>query len=405
MKLAFLYGLYGQFLGLLPHLRSRFIVTFRNLIGAKSLYPTEREHDYPQGTTSLLKHIEDEMKQNGTWGNYDWDTILEKQRKSKEIAQIISDVVPFPDCSPLNTHVKNLRSRGWSKVDEKALTLDQVSSIHDYLIGKPVYPSHAAHWSSRAPSNREDVKKNGSLYGSYDISTILQTPGLAKLIADHQVLMTISDYFGCVPTISSINLFWSFHQHHKKPGLTQQFHRDVDDYRSSNFFCLVTDTSDDDGAYLHIEKTHSYEAISEIFDSSLNQTLDPNINPTDRDLRPEDFFRLPYSYPHGHGYDLLYEHFFSRHVKCFSGGAGMTMLTDGHGLHKGTSPAVSGGDRLLFWSTYTLTNDAIKSAATNHYPLLQLKLSPWKRIPYSAVSAEFGDDEVTRYVMRNIVRF
>ena len=393
------------FLGLIPHLRNRLVVSVRNWLGGKHHYPTEPAHTYTAATEAKLKTLALELEEDSAVQDSRWSSGLSKEKKATLISSAISNAIEFDDSRCICGAVSELEHKGWTPLRNKALSGADIASIHDYLADKPVYPSHVAHWSANPPMSREQAEKAGGPYGSYDIETILQAPGIARLVADGEVISTVAKYFGCIPTICSINLFWSFYRGDRRDGVTQQFHRDVDDVRSSNFFCLLSDTAEQDGAYLHIEQTHTINALKSIFDHSKNNSLLASNNPLGRPLEPDDFFKLPFSFPHGHGYDDLYHHFFSPQIKRFYGVPGLPMLTDGHGLHKGTPPSRPNGKRLLFWTTYTLTNNAIQSAANNQSSWLNVNLPPWRRVEYKHLRSAFESNEMTQYVLRNIVRF
>jgi hypothetical protein len=246
-----------------------------------------------------------------------------------------------------------------------------------------------AHFAIEKPDTRDQAKRKGA-FGSYDLATILKAPGISQILADPAVIGLIGGYFGCLPTVSSVNLFWSFTSGDGKPKGPQLFHRDVDDFKTCTLFINLTDTSQDEGAHCYIEKSHTYAHLKKIFDDKKNDTLPADLNPFDRRLLPEDFFQLPLN---GYGFDKLYAHFFTPQMKYLYGARGTVIVTDNYGIHRGIPPLQK--DRLILWVSYALTATHTQSA----------KVRLQKRAAYSNVLDQIQDNPTNRYVLRNMVNF
>ena len=226
--------------------------------------------------------------------------------------------------------------------------------------------------------------------GSYDTQTILGSSVLAKLVEDEEIIHLVGNYFGCLPTLCNVNLYWSFVRPNSVSAGTQTYHRDVDDHKTVNIFTNLTDTFLDDGSYCHIDKTHNYQSILEIFDKKIGDALPGGLNPYGRTLNPEDLFVLPLK---GYSFDRLYNHLFSRNIKQLFGPAGTMRWADGYGLHRAIPPQSQ--NKLLFWMTFSLNRTSTETSKVPHQ----------KRANYSKVRKYIADNNVTRDVLRSVIDF
>ena len=261
--------------------------------------------------------------------------------------------------------------------------------IVDYLNEQKVYPAHVAHFAIQKPQEKTVIKKRHP-FGSYDLGTILKAPFAAQMLSDPRVIGTIADYFGCLPTISSINLFWAFTSSDGKSRGPQRFHRDIDDHKTCTMFINLTDTKKNEGAHCYIEKTHTLENLKEIFSDGKNDDLPNDLNPWKRRITPDDFFQLPLN---GYSFDKLYNHFFQGHIVNLCGERGTVLITDNYGIHRGMPS--SENDRLILWVSYALTATHTQSAS--------VKLM--KRAAYGEIKDHIEDNKTNRYVLRNVVDF
>jgi hypothetical protein len=265
-----------------------------------------------------------------------------------------------------------------------------VDGLLAYLMDKPVYPAHVPYFTLQKPQSKEWVKSHGHAFGSYDLQTVLRAPHVARLLSDTKVISLLAGYFGCLPTVASINLFWSFTSADEKAKGPQRYHRDVDDYKTSTMFINLTDTDRNDGAHEYLEHTQSIRELARVFDDSKNDSYPSSLNHLGRRFKPEDFFGLPLN---GYSFDELYKHFFKDQSVQLHGQRGQVLITDNYGIHRGIPPRSR--DRLILWVSFALTATHTRSAAVKYQ----------KRVAYKDVADAVEDNAVNRYVLRNVINF
>lgn len=83
-------------------------------------------------------------------------------------------------------------------------------------------------------------------------------------IANHPDILTIaSHYLNCVPTISNISLTYRFPTLNKPKG-SENFHRDVDEWRFLKFFIYLTDVDTNSGPHCYVKRSHLYPGFTKI---------------------------------------------------------------------------------------------------------------------------------------------
>jgi len=135
---------------------------------------------------------------------------------------------------------------------------------------------------------------------------------------DPSVLQVVQEFLGAKPTISNVNMWWSFGGK-KQAEHAQLFHRDMDDWRFCKLFIYLTDVNEQSGPHIYVK----YSSASPKF----------------RKIRR-------YS-------DLEIENAFGKeNIKTFVAPKGTTFLVDTYGFHKGLLPESK--NRLLLQIQYSL---------------------------------------------------
>lgn len=96
----------------------------------------------------------------------------------------------------------------------------------------------------------------GESTAAYSLQRVLECPGLLALLNAPPILRIMSDYLGCKPTISSLGVRWSFPTD-GTPTRTQNFHRDVDDWRFLKLFIYLTDVDEGSGPHCYVRTSHN----------------------------------------------------------------------------------------------------------------------------------------------------
>jgi hypothetical protein len=135
---------------------------------------------------------------------------------------------------------------------------------------------------------------------AYDTADVLRCPHILEWAINSGNIRLVSEYFGCLPTLTSLNVWWSF------PGAveaaTQEYHRDLDDFAQVVIFCYLTKVGNENGPHIYQVASHRGES-------------------TGQEVR-------------------------------FFGEPGTTIAIDGFGLHRGAP--VTSGMRLMVWARYCL---------------------------------------------------
>lgn len=104
-----------------------------------------------------------------------------------------------------------------------------------------------------------DEHTSGIQRAIYPLATILACPHLLEL-ANHPELLDIAGaYLGCVPTISTVGLQWTF-PGAWDPSSVQRFHRDTEDWRFVKFFVYLSDVETDSGPHRYVLASHRKRA-------------------------------------------------------------------------------------------------------------------------------------------------
>jgi hypothetical protein len=375
------------------YIAQRVVVKIRSFIKLPPLYPYENVYSYDNATekilTSIRQGVPDNQRGDNPAFNTNWKGIVERERIALDIASTIKNAVGPIDLTAQPSALSSLENIGYAQLKDKNLSIEAVDRLTAYLDNQKVYPSHVAHFAIHKASTKNEVKAREP-FGSYDLQTILKAPGIAQILSDKHVLGLISGHFGCLPTISSMNLFWSFTSNDGKPKGPQHFHRDVDDYKTCTMFINLTDTKADEGAHCYVEKTHTYDKLKTIFNDAKNNDLPENLNPLQKRLTAADFFQLPLN---GYSSDKLYNHFFKEQMVNLFGQRGSVIITDNYGIHRGIPSRAN--DRLILWVSFALTATHTQSAG----------VKPQQRVPFSQLKGQVEDNKINRYVLRNVLNF
>ncbi|SDG75276.1 Phytanoyl-CoA dioxygenase (PhyH) [Winogradskyella thalassocola] len=159
-------------------------------------------------------------------------------------------------------------------------------------------------------------------YRRKDLASIKEILDIAN---NSDILNAAQDFLGATPTISNINMWWSF-SGKEQAEQAQLFHRDVDDFRFCKLFIYLTDVEMNNGPHVYVEGS--------------------SVSPKLRKIRRyED--------------SEIYDAFGKEKVKYFTFPKGTAFLVDTYGFHKGLLP--SEGKRLLFQVQYSLSPIGIEN--------------------------------------------
>ncbi len=353
-------------------------------------FKTEKNYDYDSSTNELLNNIREELSQiiNIKSDNY-MDFFdkkishLDKVEIKKKIILIIknnlSSICNSKDLlDEINiTYLNNLINNGFSKTSSFDFNKNEVDGLINFFKDRQKFPGHII-----SNSNKPTVSNlKNSVYYTYQPSDLLSSEIIQSKIFNTSFLNLAENYFGCVPTCITLNLYCQKKKINQFDYLPQFFHRDVHDLKLLTFFVFLTNTKKDNGGHCYIKYSHDYDAMNKNLKKNEISLL------KDKDKSILSFFELDKnSYGHEDSLELLKSNYEYLH-----GESGSSFVTDNFGLHRAIEP--KDGERLIFWLSFGLFNNQ------NHQRLP-------KRFPSSKISKKFNhDDEKFKYIYRNYINF
>lgn len=215
--------------------------------------------------------------------------------------------------SDIPIHTLNLHNDGYSILEynlqestlEKIISFSKTINCYDPYrknlgainLNSVPEDTHIAHFG------KEDLVK------SKEIMDIANDSGLLKIV---------ENFLGATPTISNINMWWSF-GNRKEAEEAQLFHRDVDDFKFCKFFIYLTDVTETTGPHIYVKKTAQSIKLRKV-------------------RRYSD--------------DEIEIAFGKESVLTFVAKKGTCFIVDTYGFHKGKLP--NDGNRLLLQIQYSL---------------------------------------------------
>jgi len=280
-------------------------------------------------------------------------TLSAKQRDlvaeamAKKVHSFVSPARKATDASS----IRQLRDLGVLGLGQ-ALSPTQSLDVVQYFWRTPCFDTHVPTYSDGVARPFDEAAEH-SVYGSYRLKEALLAPHLLELALNPNVMTLCEHYLGCIPTIYSVHVWWTF-AGHERPGLTHGFHRDQDDHRFLSMFTYLTDVCEGEGQIEFLAGTHRLDAVQGVLDSLVKARV---LNgPIDAEL----FFPM-FS---GNGYDdqpgkvrIPYDKLFNEQRVSLTGNAGSTFIGDTFALHRGTPPGRH--HRLACWIRYGLAKHPI----------------------------------------------
>lgn len=226
--------------------------------------------------------------------------------------------------------IKSVQETGCADLG-RSLDAAQIADIHAHLRSKSVLLAHDAHMATARVASLEDVPEEQN-YACYDYLDLWSSPHIMELATSEKFLDVAQGYFGCTPTLYSINAFWSIPKRQPHP-YSQVFHRDWEDYRSLVAFTLLTPVeTPEEGAHYYVESSHEVARFKE--------SLRLNGIAADVDALSE----------RGENIAPLAMKLFEHRSRRFEGLAGQSFCIDGYGLHRAVVPRSR--PRLLLWMRF-----------------------------------------------------
>ena len=276
-----------------------------------------------------------------------------------------------PKLDSYDTNLHLLRTQGIAHLG-RIFDARQMAEIRRHLDACPCFAAHVATKSDGVERTVDQCAALGG-QGAYRLPDIIQAPYLIELANRDDILSLMEAYLGCVPSIYSMNAFWTFPDPPALiPGL-QTYHRDHDDFRFCTMFVFLTDTAPGDGAHFYVRGSHRVDLVERRLKAKA---------PESAAMHLQALFAKSAAIADA-TVDLM-----DPQIDTVSGPAGTVLLEDTLGLHKGQVPKAP---RLLAWIRYGL----YKNNAN-----LTDKITP---VPAHLVAGRVPDTPRHRYINRLII--
>ena len=155
--------------------------------------------------------------------------------------------------------------------------------------------------------------------GAYLNKDIIESPEIIKLANHPELIRLVSGYLGCKPTLSNITMWHSYASNTGDAKNSENYHRDVDDFKFIKVFFYLSNVGYDDGPHVYIDGSHHGTEFL--------------------DIRRFD--------------DQEIENFYSENsIRYITGKAGDGFIESTYGIHKGLVPQKSG--RIVLQFEYSL---------------------------------------------------
>lgn len=228
-----------------------------------------------------------------------YKSLENKEYYTKRINEIVNSYIPKTEHPYDQKALSQIETEGYAVI-ENFLTEEQIDKIVE--LSKTV-KGYNFHVPGRAFNTTPEFYTDNLNWNvcAYKMNHLLSNPTILNIITRKDIVSLMQAYLGCVPTITSVSMWWS--KYTGQEFHTQKLHRDYDDFKFLAFFIYLSDVDDNNGPHVYYKNTHKgSEDMSE--------------------------------------------------KVVIKGKAGTAIIGDTFALHHGQP--LNSGERLLFWSRYTL---------------------------------------------------
>ncbi|HTY66213.1 MAG TPA: hypothetical protein VMH36_06160 [Alphaproteobacteria bacterium] len=277
-----------------------------------------------------------------------------------------------PKLDRYDTKLQLLRTRGLTALGQ-VLERGQLDDIHRHFAARPCFAAHIAAKGDNVERTLDECQALGP-QATYRLADIVAAPHLIELANREDMLSLMEAYLGCVPSIYSMNAFWTFPGHDGLiPGL-QTYHRDMDDFRFCTLFVFLTDLAPGDGAHYFVRGSHRIDLVErQLRQANPQADCAAELERLFAKVAAVDDATLAALHPQ---------------IETVAGPAGTAVFEDTYGLHKGDVPKTK---RLLAWIRYGLYRN---------WASFTDKVTP---VPRRLVAGRIPDTPRHRYINRLII--
>jgi hypothetical protein len=264
------------------------------------------------------------------------------------------------------------------------LTSDQADEIGLFLRGQSGFAGHHMMTSDRVERPYAEIAGDGQRYCAYRPETVIKAPHAMALANRADILDFVEAAMGCVPTLYSMNAWWSFPVAGEPwPPQSQHFHRDDDDFRFFTLFVYLTDVDTEfDGPNQILPGSQTLAGMNALIAEA---AIAGRVTP-DQEMVNNLLTQWPQPI-------TLIDTAFGPNVISTLGKRGTGFVADTRALHRGFQPRER--TRGILWARYGLGPNTNSSD-------VDLLDGP---VPVSALGSPIPDTPRHRYVNRLLVRW
>jgi hypothetical protein len=219
----------------------------------------------------------------------------------------------------------------------------KIADVRAYLDPLPVYRGSHILSSDYQLRPFSEVQKD-SAFAGYTVDQLLRAPHLVDFFNQPAIVDFIEEAFGCVPTLYSLNAWWSFPATSPTGDGMQRFHRDTDDWRFLTLFIYLTDVDEGAGPHQLVAGSHTVAGMTRLLEGVRSRS------PTEQVIDPQQSFEV----------DTYFRPTFSAFVEDqlrdstinIGGPAGTVFIANTVAIHRGLMPTAK--PRLIVWARYGL---------------------------------------------------
>jgi hypothetical protein len=246
---------------------------------------------------------------------------------------------PHPDESWFAL-LEELRRNGFAKLP-MTLPPEAIAALRTYFDANPVHRGPYVFSFDGRPKSMAAAGADFQM-ACYRFDQVVRAPHLVDTFNAPRLIDLIEAYMGCVPTLYSLNGWWSFPANRPELTYSQHFHRDVDDWRFVTLFLFLTHVNEMSGPHQIITGSHTREGMQKVVAKARAAGHDVSNDDLEESFRFPDNFTEEFS--------GKCESVFKESIFDATGPAGTMWLVNTMALHRGLVPLTRG--RLIVWARY-----------------------------------------------------
>ena len=310
------------------------------------------------------------------WGSIADAIVADRQNTEKHLRKPPADVN-----RELFGLLPELKEKG-VVVPELKLDRRKIADVRAYLDPLPVYRGSHILSSDYTLRPFSEVQKD-SAFAGYTVDQLLRAPHLVDFFNQPAIVDFIEEAFGCVPTLYSLNGWWSFPATSPTGDGMQRFHRDTDDWRFLTLFVYLIDVDEGAGPHQLVVGSHTVPGMTRLLEDVRARNAGEQVIEPLQSFEVETYFRPTFS--------AFVEDQLRDSTVNIGGPAGTVFIANTVAIHRGLMPTAK--PRLIVWARYGLGSN------TNS---MDLEQGPLARL---LANSELPDTLRNRYINRLLFEF